>query len=219
MNNPEEEVAEGVARQGTDVLPKLYDRMRDKENYNERPWSIYFYYIDGDQGSYRVRHYFKLYNAAIQRNDLPDLIEDLVANARLPLAAQDPQPNGSNFKNIVWRYKSYIVVLVDDPAFELVEDAAVDLRYKETNHNHSFFDAKDFKIDLPRPDGGPGTQRVTAFCCINHMKRNLDGDDLKINEKQYYYFAVNDPQSNIRFGRRPDDDGGLNLGPPTPPPA
>jgi hypothetical protein len=193
-----------------------YEERRHLPKYDKRPHSIYFYYIYKDAGVYNVRHYYFDNVVAVKRNDLKDIATNLANNARLPVSAQDPQPKGTGINDIEWKRKSYLIVLIDDPAYELAKHRAIEFHYWDGDGgNHTFFDAKDLDVDLPRQQGGPGTERVSAVACLNHMKKNKNGNDLEEHDRQTFYFVLHPVLGPRIF----PDDGGTNLGPPVPPPA
>lgn len=193
-----------------------YRKRRKERKFKERPWSAYLFYFGPKpkkKGEVRCvdRYFYESHHGPIRRKDLSTLVAWLALNARRPDAEQNPRPYPKTVLN-VWKRKSYLIVLVDDPNFKFERNAFMivpnEANEPKKHANHTFFDAKNFNnIKLPNSN-----DRVSAVCVLDHMKR-YDEDDL-MDEYEEFDFRLNpDPR-----GRRLDDDGGKNLGPPVPPP-
>lgn len=175
--------------------------------FKKVPWCIYFYYIKPQtRGAPIVRRYsYSKAGSEIQPTELAEVITRLTLNAKRPDDQQNPWPEGYDWKGIVWRRRSYFVVVVDDPARKFVPGSGMTFSALGSE-NITFYDAKDFKLTVAGRD-------LPVFYCINHMKKNRDGDDL--GSSFYYRFYLHtDP-------RLPDvvypESGGQNQGPGIPP--
>jgi len=226
--------------------------------YTKLPCSMYFYYVRiNSDGKLLVSHYFYPEgNPDDPKNpkdpndwpgikydpddptDLKDLIRRLALNAR-PLTSDRPvrdlEPIGGNFKDMLWKRKSYIAFFLDEvnwklhkldddnPSIIFITDPKDGLTGLE---NHTFFDALELSITMPIKNPGRGEPTVderSAFVFINHMKaddngRDLDeGDDpqkfqFKIIFKVSYADGTGDGMTVIF------DPDGTNDGPPIGPP-
>lgn len=218
-NGPE---GEASAAAGPNQNP--YRRRRHETKFNKTPWSAYFFYfgpevtaLDGSLSRPFDRYYYASHHSRIQRKHLKKLITQLALNARLKgTPDQNPLPHPDPTAMSEWKRKSYLIAVVDDPAYSFTRDAAITLEPKNGGTgNHTFFDAKDFyDIELPVP-GGTGYQNVSAVCVLNHMKKANEEDLLEGDEEEFLFTF----HPNLLALRDPDpDDGGKNLGPPVPPP-
>lgn len=200
----------------------VYEATGGKEPYHRQPHSMFFYYIDFlDDGELDVRHYhFDNGKDPIEPGDLKKIIRSLALNARNK--DQVPPQSGKSWQNIVWRRKSYIVILMDSAKWTFIPGKALVFNpEKGSQDNQSFLDGQDLRIDVS--EDYDGTEMVTAFCCINHMKKNDKGDDIDKDptgkpEKQKFVFTL---AFNVAGFPDPHtiDPGGENMGPPVPPPA
>ena len=218
-------------------LPDRYPRHQDV------PCCIYFYYLQvSPNGGLDVRHYF--YPGGVHSSPdnpapsevwppipntnaaLGPIVLKLIENARKPAGQDDAYPQiGTGFSGIEWFRKSYVVMFMDEEHWALHRHSATgraallfvtDLQDGRTpTPNHSFFDGKN--LTIPVPGGAP----LSAFACINHMKRDVDGYDLRSTDDQLYVFKLyfdvkfttGEPPMTVIF-----DPDGNNLGPPLPPP-
>jgi hypothetical protein len=153
---------------------------------------------------------------------LPDLLRDLTLNARNK--DYSPPAIGSFWNDIVWRRRSYVAFVIDEPAFQFrkYKDGGGIFFDPSKQNNHSFFDAKDTDVDVSTAHDG--SAKISGVYCINHMK----GDDQKWDDlgnglppgktaAQSYKFslgyeAVTNPGKIMTF-----DPDGTNVGPPPPP--
>jgi hypothetical protein len=224
------------------ALDSIYRERRQEAGFDKTPWSAYFYYVGKATAGSAERpvtaYHYQSLHGPIDRAALKQLTTLLARNARTDLTKQNPQPFTAAFN---WNRKSYIIVLVDDPTYCFDKGKAIRLIPTDGGINHSFFDGLDLDdIDLPGPAGGAATERVTAVCFINHMKRSLAGDDLLAGSQHFqrqlspaftFKFAkVGKPSGGLTkliaaakvlvMGDPPqyEDDGGTNMGPPVPPP-
>jgi len=196
-----------------------------KRKFRKIPRCIYFYYLGPDgTGSYETRHYYYTYeDEEIEPEDLPAKIIELARNARLPEDDQSPPPDGADGNYIVWTRKSYLVFLMDVPNAEFDVDNGIEITAKDGSPNYSFFDGIQFKVTLPvHPNG---TTNAAVAYCINHMKRDQNGNDLKREAPRFRIklntnlekIGLKDALRKLRFRKRVDDQG-TNMGPPVPPP-
>jgi hypothetical protein len=161
-----------------------------------------------------IRHYFhEDLGKQIEKSELADIVTALSTNAKKDENDQIPPPDGSGLNFIVWRKKSYIVFVVDDPAVVLSKKAAFNIGSSVGGTpNHSFFDAWDMP-DIDLSEQGDGSRMASAVCCINHMKANDAGDDLGSTAQRFRFRLHPDPRHPLY-----PDSGGTNMGPPVPPP-
>jgi hypothetical protein len=209
----------------------IYRKRHGDPGFEKTPWSAYFYYVgkaplDSDDRPVTAYQYVS-HHGPIEPFELRQLVTQLALNAREPDPnKQNPKPSTASFK---WRRKSYIIMLVDDPAFSFDKDNAISMAEVVSGKNYTFFDGVDFDdIALPGPAGGAAKEYVTAACFINHMKRSIAGDDLRDGEEQRFTAIYAPPirsafvRDDARFaadGRLSlDDDSGTNMGPPIGPP-
>lgn len=184
------------------------------------PRRIYFYYLTLDADAAPTAEHYRWDNKdssgawiPITEADLPSLVTNLVANAR---GNKDkPAPHGQNFIDVIWKHKSYIVILIDEDGWSFHtraggQTAATFNVDKGSTPNHSFFDAFDLRLQIGGKD-----RHAIAF--INHMKRNADGDDIQDGEEQDFVF---DGYVDVKYRGASDfltvilDPGGTNQGPP-----
>jgi hypothetical protein len=194
----------------------------------------------GDQGPIEARHYYYSHGEKKLRfRSVKRIIRELGLNARSDKETPHsgvPPIHGTAFQDIYWRRKSYLVILIDYKngakkwgleklnALTFIPDTT--LGYEE---NHSFFDGRDYEVDLS--DRKDGSEMRAAICCINHLTKNDQGDDLSYeNNKlgtQGFKLHINfDPpfvETSKAHGRSDvvimyPDSGGTNMGPPVPPP-
>ncbi|HYI63462.1 MAG TPA: hypothetical protein VEW71_01105 [Allosphingosinicella sp.] len=185
----------------------------DSSNYNTEPRCIYFYYLmprGGNTDNYDVAaYYFDNGPPAISLRDLKQRAVKLVENHRTGGNMAEYLPRGFDEP---WRRRSWLLGVLGDP------DYAFDRRGALTfvpgggyASNLAFLDGDDFRVAASNDD------RLSAFCCINHMYANEHRDDLL--EEQVQPFCLKFHWSKTGFQRpRPPDTGGTNMGPPVPPP-
>lgn len=190
------------------------------------PYFIYFYYIKvGGAGGLDVRHYeyhdgpfnSQLPWTEIPFADVPSIIAQLTQDAR-----DGVLPSGQNFRNIVWRRRSYLAFVVDDENWEFQTlaqgRAAIQFNMaKGSTPNHSFFDARDIQISV-------GADQRAAIFMVNHMRSNANGDELGAvgqPRSQRFEFDLCVDAGYATGGERIAitlDPGGTNQGPPAQPP-
>lgn len=200
--------------------PDPYKARRKETKFRKKPYCVYFYHVgakDPDTGRRPVKYYYYSEPNAISRGEFERIAVELGVNARREPGA--PPSHGSEPDQEIWIRKSYIMILVDDPTarfgtpmlkVEQTESANGGVTYP----NHSFYDAEEFRVELPSPDGGTETCQVVV--CTNHMKRDVEGNDQLPKDLQHYKFTLNfDPPEGPGFL---PDSGGTNQGGPIPPP-
>jgi hypothetical protein len=208
-----------------DIYDNRLTRATPWPEFQYVPRRIYFYYVSFDSSNApTVDHY--LYDnkdpggqwTPINESDLPALVSKLANNAAGPRSDPAPDPLSKNFKDIVWRHKSWIVILIDEEGWNFhkrtpFQTAAAFNVDKGSTPNHSFFDAVDLSVSF---DGK--TRSAIAF--INHMKKDADGNDLQGNDDQIFLF---DAFVDVMYRGSTDwlpvilDPGGTNQGPPLEP--
>jgi len=212
----------------------------DHPNHQKVPCCLYFYYMKvTENGGLDVRHYFYPGGDHSARDNpstpngwdpipnnniaLAPILRKLIDNARQPLGQDTAYPRiGTGFSAIEWFRKSYVALFIDEENWALHSDSNgraallfVTNDSRNPTPNHSFFDGRDVIIPMP---GGPP---LSAYTCINHMKRDIYGEDLRTGDDQLYVFKLyfdvkfttGEPPMTVIF-----DPDGNNLGPPLPPP-
>ena len=212
------------------------------------PRCIYLYYITMSGGTnMSVRHYF--YSKGPEGTANPDHIDDAELKARIQdmatLAAKgDEGPpgtnirkDGTNFQNLAWKHRSYLVFVLDEQDWEFYTWRGKDQpeadryavmfnTYRDKADNHSFFDARD-DITVKLPNRFPGDPEVIrpTLCLINHMTEDDDGNVLgrtpggKLREQFVFDLYL----KNYLAGKNSEplaiilDPGSENQGPPMEP--
>lgn len=175
-----------------------------------------YYYVDGNP------------NRPISQRRAEEITQILTENARKPLANQVPQPLPQNdWYDNTWERISYLIVVFDDPVWRITESqttgAAAVVFYQKGNSkpNHSFYDGKWFEIN-PEDPVTHARDVQTAVSMINYMV-DENGVELGNNVREEFRFFVG-LDVPVRTGRTRGtsalhlDPGGVNEGPPDPPP-
>lgn len=192
--------------------------------FTDNPYTIYFYYIGPNpNGHPDVREYYRTGRELRHREDVESAVKELTVNARKPRGEQSPPPTNVFWKNMVWKRKSYIAILIDDPLFRFKRPGVIFDRDYGSLPNHSFYDAWDREIDIPTDDDQPS--QCALVCFINHMKDAV-GNDLDEREEHFHFDLYTEPPLRDRsqvLGERVvrpryPDSGGTNMGPPIGPP-
>ncbi len=177
---------------------------------------IYFYYLDdlSDVNHPKPRMY--IYDPP---NPLRNRAE---IRAAIRICAQNASDNGRNprlrgygFDLMKWTKRSLIVIVVDHDGWKFSDgNGVVFLPGNGKKPNHTFFDAFNYNLTITDANGQP--KEVSAVSFENHMVDQY-GEDLGIGiEEQFEYLLVD--KSGPNFRAQPIDPGGMNLGPPVPPP-
>src|SRR5688572_33138243 len=104
---PDQPVAEN--QNSLDATENAYEEKRHLPKYDKRPHCVYFYYLYKEDETFKIRHYYLNIAMAVKRNDLEELATNLAINARkMPLDDQDPQPNATDWTEVLWKRKSYL---------------------------------------------------------------------------------------------------------------
>ncbi len=203
--------------------------------FQELPKCIYFYYCRiNDDGRLAVDHYkpyFKPDKTGIKADELKNIIKALAYNGRPSTTNKNPPlDQNTNFQNLVWNHKSYIVIFMDEEYWKLASqnDGLDAVYFRETQsgptqyrQNKTFYDAIDLELKLKKSGGQGSTDVRTAVCFINHMKDD-QGDDLAEDPYSYKFDIFFRAEfSNPIAGERLTiifDPTGDNQGPPLPPP-
>ena len=99
----------------------VYIRKSGDPYFKARPSCIYFYYMKWVNNLPYIRHYFynngktpiqDKYLYQSESDEIGDIIRELAINATDTYPV--PPVFGSDFDGLVWRKKSYIVILMDD---------------------------------------------------------------------------------------------------------
>ena len=205
----------------SDPREYVYRIRKTAAPFDEVPASIYFYYIGEKVGTNPrpVRHYFYIHGRdrildTPVNPQLEEIVRSLARNARSN--GNNPPQFGADWNYMVWNHKSYLVVLIDDPSVQF--ETGNGIEFNPSNNgtpNHSFFDARNFGVPLIYQGQ---TRLAPAVCCINHMKRNEDGDDLGDYPEFFHFVLHTSPQLEELRRLDVEDSGGTNMGPPAPPP-
>jgi hypothetical protein len=215
--------AAGLARHSV-YEKRLTETPNPWPGFEKEPHTVYFYYVRLDtDGRLRVKHYTQFSAAAIPHASLQTVVQGLVDNVRNE--TNNPPRDGKNFENIEWTRKSYIAFFVDEENWSLHTngDPLDGIRFdNSTTPNHTFFDAKDLTVTVRNRRSGALTQR-SAIAFVNHMKRDDNGNDLVLGDRQPFKFEM---IFDVKFADASNapiivifDPDGTNVGPPVPPPA
>jgi hypothetical protein len=209
----------------------VYDVKLNSPQYDVVPWVIYFYYIAFENnGQPVIKHYFHNEKKEIPLEEIEDKIKSLA------LRAIDNDPTlrliGKSFHEIVWKHKSYIALFMDSAYWKILKrdsdatkSAVVFNTKKGGAPNNSFFDAKDFTVDI----GTDGISELrSAVYFINHMKKSEFGDDIGYDQNGADVPQEEKYSFDIYFDVRREENGpstvfiidpdGTNMGPPQTPP-
>jgi hypothetical protein len=198
-------------------LRKL-DRPAPLPKYKYVPHTIYLY-IAGMESDGRVfvKHYQETRDVEnpIPYDSVGSVVQDMLN--RISNGSLRPDTD-SNFRNIRWKHKSYIVFVLDEEYWTLqtMSSELPPVRFK--TRNHSFFDAQDLTVTL---DAATASSRArSAVLFVNHMKKDGNGNNLE--EPEIFQFEL---IFSMSFAGPPHgwmivifDPDGTNVGPPLPPP-
>ena len=167
---------------------------------------IYFYYLKHDGTEHpEIQAYRYLVDQGVIRYDaVPGILVTLTRSAR----AGTLDPVGGSVGSIVWRRKSFIAVVLDDRNDNLIGGNAMQFAGGE----HTFRDGTD--ITLPELDN------ISAFYCINHMKKNRPDDPDLGHERESFDVCIRTvafPDCDHHLTRFPiltHYESGTNQGPP-----
>jgi hypothetical protein len=170
---------------------------RSQENPHARPYCIYLYHLTPIGSSQEVftEAYFYDAGAPIHKNQVEDLVLDLVQKARL----KQIRPVGWDVGDIRWRRISYLAFVVDDLDDELT---GIEINRKAPKDTKSF--SQSGKIAKKGAASG--------FWLLNEMKAEDGSGTLKGPE------TVKIRMSRRKHPVRGHEDSGTNMGPPVPPP-
>ncbi|MGZ8284687.1 MAG: hypothetical protein ACXW27_02390 [Allosphingosinicella sp.] len=202
-------------------------------NYTYFPRYMYFLYLRlNDNGKLKVSHFYYVEGDRTKPDTWPvipysklgfeTILRKLALNARSAKPIDPPPCDQINFKDILWRRKSYIVFFLDEPhwAFSKKDSTKSPLVFlTEKNgkwvENYTFFDAMELDVKLSDTESG------TAILFVNHMKADESGVDLGPGERRDYQFNM---FLKVMFEDGTDapidiiiDPGGTNQGPPLDP--
>jgi hypothetical protein len=189
-------------------------RLPPNPHPDQLPFCMYYIHatLDGNSVDDIKHYYHDNGNDPILYNDTEALVKRLADNASL--RDHVPPHHGSGFKNMLWRRRSYLAFVVDHPEYKVWSGKGIEFNNKDgALPNHTFFDAKDFTVNLKKPDGS--TVGRTAFVCINYMIGS-NGSKLPDGAREKFSFAL-----LLRKLDFPEpfkyDPGGTNQGPPVDP--
>ncbi len=190
--------------------------------FDKHPFSMSFYYIkvNADQ-SWQSTHYFYDQNTDIEEEHL-DLVLPYLADNAIK-GKNIPPKHGENFREVIWRRKSFIAFVVDSADFKL-KDGEEGLIVEHQSHpNHTFFDARYIDTGNWEDSAGNLLNNLSCILCINHMKGNKYGQDIGEREEKVYFSLQLESRGAAAQGRGlaaefSIDSGGTNTGPPVSPP-
>lgn len=228
----------------------IFTPKRNVTNYMRVPRVVTFYYLSlNDVGALDAREYvfFKKKNEAtpdpgdnqndddskyapIPYEDLPDVVADLIKNARDGGNKPRARPVG-DFQGLKWKRRSYFVLFFDEAYWKIYERSTG----KDTPilfqivakpgsptplPNHTFYDA-DF-LDTFVNDSGGTPRREKFFCFVNYMKSDATGNtEVGATNPQYFNFHLVLEVTMAGAGNANVvvflDPGGTNQGPPLEP--
>jgi len=201
------------AHHGYDPYEKRYNPTG--LNFSYLPHCVHFYYVGFENNIEDIRHYYLDNGKEPIPYDGADGIEEVTEQLAANAARRDHVPpyHGQGFQGIVWRRISYLVFLIDHDLFKYWPDGGIVFNPKNSGtENHSFFDAKNFEVDVPV---GNITKKRSAICLINHMKKDNGGTNLDIPEPYSFSLVYKVGGSKEPYAH---DPGGTNEGPSVPPP-
>ncbi|HYI40054.1 MAG TPA: hypothetical protein VE053_07025 [Allosphingosinicella sp.] len=212
-----------VAGGGDSIYEQRMTAQPPVPNYDLEPYTVYFYYIRLDtDGRLTVKHYTRPSATAIPHASLQQVVQEMVDNVRNGDNAW--ASDGRNFANILWTRKSYIAFFIDEDNWDLNKNGSPygGVRFiASPTPNHSFYDAVDLKATVVNRRSGVISQR-SAIAFVNHMKRNDQGDDLVLGDRQTFKFEMIFDVKFADLSTAPlvviFDPEGTNLGPPVSPP-
>jgi hypothetical protein len=209
----------------TQVGDDVYLPKKGTNGFEGQPACIYFYYIGEHPATNPcVREYYQTYGRfeLRSREKVEDAVKDLTRNARQPKIEQVPPPCGADWYYRVWTRKSYICIVIDDPCYEFQRPGVVFDGRDNAKPNHTFYDAWNNRLNIPKADGA--RRECPVVCFINHMQSEYGGDLQQETERFHFDLLTEPPLPEIPLadGRmaRPlyPDSGGTNMGPPLGPP-
>ena len=199
-------------------------------NFNYFPRYMYFYYVRiNENGRLKVSHFYYVNGdrtnpqtwqvIPYNKFSLENIVTQLAENARKTVPDDPPPCTQINFKDILWRRKSYIAIFFDEDSWNFIKkfdqnSAIVFLTEKGTLkpiENYTFFDAMDLDIRIQ------SEEVKSAIIFVNHMKADEAGTDLIQGQSRAYQFNM---VLNAKFEDGTDaplqvifDPGGTNQGP------
>lgn len=177
---------------------------------------IYFYYVTDTTVRPYPKPKFYIYDAPNPMRNRAEI------RAKIKHCAQNASDGGNDpllydlgFDAVEWTKRSLIVIVIDYDGWKFKKNGAVVFEPGNgIQPNHTFFDALDY--DFPIRDKSGVSKEVSSVCFENHMVDEY-GYDLGIGVREYFNYWLIDRSGSRLFGQ-PIDPGGVNLGPPVPPP-
>jgi hypothetical protein len=87
---------------------------------------------------------------------------------------------GDDFMDMVWKHRSYVVFIMDEPGWEFYKlkgpDQITDISpivfnvEKGSEANKSFFDGQDITVSLPSKEDHNIKENRSGFCFVNHFR-------------------------------------------------
>lgn len=207
--------AEAIAANPPDPRQDFHRERREDDNFKDRPWTAYFYYVPkGPRTDVKsIRYDYYSHQGRIKKSELKEIIASLTRNARREVKDQGPKPNLC--KKEPWRKKSWIILVVDDPEYAFSKPGVIIRPDSGSDPNYTFYDADRFNHMSVEEPGSQARSNVSAIYFMNHMKRGWDEIDVEAGQGAFFQFDFLPPLGTPFV----PDDGGTNLGPPVPPPA
>ena len=184
-------------------------------NFTTLPHCMHFYYMGFDGAKQDFRHYYHDNgDDPIAYDYVPTLMGKLARNA--VFKDYNPPKHGEDFRDIVWRRRSYVAVLMNSPLYKFWNNAGLHFLDKNNGtENFSFFDARDFMLDVPAIGGGMVAR--SAMFCMNHMKKDAIGNNIDSGQSLFYSYEFVFQLGNMTDQPWRYDPGGTNQGPPETP--
>jgi hypothetical protein len=211
--SPEDESGVGASVLGHGHDP--HDRRYGHPPYDDTPWSLYYYHITEERGGLITAEYkVASVDEEIRKSDIEDLTRRLALNARRPPREQFPIGRTVRWRDVVWRRRSYFVAVIDIPGTVFKEPAMIFKADWDGYPNYTFYDGENFSVEV-------GASTLSAFYCMNHMKRDQAGTGLgkglPVEHRKYSFDFNTEPTLERRGTPVYPDSGGTNTGPPIPP--
>lgn len=184
----------------------VFDEKFGKPKFDDDPRYVYFYRIYLKDNRLAAQHFFYHRESGVDGRPLPITPKQVpVPNggqgveAVMTLLMNEAHDHGSSSRwylrqegdfrlnsadPLKWTVRSYIAFVFDDAAWQLVSNGRVNpaIEFDTSGNftgNHSFYDAftQEVPVTVDLPHVYPETGKRTVFCMINHMKKNVRGDD------------------------------------------
>jgi hypothetical protein len=167
------------------------------------PHCLYLYYVTAadDHGEPVIQAFVRAFERPIA--DIQRAIAELTQEVADGLAA----PVGWGLGDLRWHRKSYLAVVLNDPARRFMDEDGLDI----VDGRYSFDPGRLIEFDIDEAPGG--TTSIQAIYRKNHVRKK-DGTPWGGVADEYEIYLRPDPP----YPHHLHEDTGQNLGPPVPPP-